>query len=56
MPAIMMNGKSYQMQELGFFSWFFNRNGDPSIGAGGKFSANGTFSGSAKACPPGGTN
>jgi hypothetical protein len=56
MPAITMNGKAYLMQELAFFSWYFNKNGDASIGAGGKFSSNGTFQGPAKACPPGGTN
>lgn len=43
MSGIMMNGKSYQMQELAFYSWFFNKAGDPSVGAGGKFSSNGTF-------------
>jgi hypothetical protein len=56
MPPITMNGKEYQMQELAFFSWYFNKDGDPSVGAGGKFSSNGTFQGPAKACPPGGTN
>jgi len=40
-PAVMMpNGVAYHPQELAFFSWFF---GAPSIGAGGKFSNNGTF-------------
>ncbi len=56
MPAITMNGKSYEMQELGFYSWYFNKSTDPSVGAGGKFSSNGTFGGPAKVCPPGGTN
>jgi hypothetical protein len=56
MPPITMNGKEYQMQELAFFSWYFNKDGAPSVGAGGKFSSNGTFQGPAKACPPGGTN
>lgn len=56
MPPITMNGKDYQMQELGFFSWYFNKSTDPSVGAGGKFSSNGTFAGPAKVCPPGGTN
>ena len=56
MPAIMMSGKSYQIQELPFFSWFFNKAGDPSVGAGGKFSSNGTFQGSSQSCPPGGSN
>jgi hypothetical protein len=56
MPAITLSGKAYHMQELGFFSWYFNKNGVASLGAGGKFSGNGTFKGPAKACPPGGTN
>jgi hypothetical protein len=56
MPPITLNGKEYQMQELAFFSWYFNKDRDPSVGAGGKFSSNGTFPGPAKACPPGGTN
>ena len=56
MTSIMLNGLGYQMQELAFFSWFFNGSGNPSTGAGGKFSSNGTFQGAAKACPPGGTN
>ena len=55
-PAVTMaNGYSYHLQELAFFSWFYNAQSDPSIGAGGKFSNNGTFKGPAKACPPGGT-
>jgi hypothetical protein len=56
MPTITMNGFSYHMQELAFFSWFFNSAATPSLGAGGKFSGNGTFGGSAKTCPPAGTN
>jgi hypothetical protein len=56
MPAITMNGKAYQMQELAFFSWFFNKSGDPSVGAGATFSSNGTFHGPSRLCPPGGTN
>lgn len=47
-------GVSYTLQELAFYSWFLGSK--PSLGAGGKFSDNGTFSGYAKACPPGGTN
>ena len=47
------NGLTYGVQELAFFNWFF---GGTSLGAGGKYSNNGTFSGFAKACPPGGTN
>jgi hypothetical protein len=49
----MPNGYTYHLQELAFFSWFF---GSPSLGAGGLFSNNGTFGGTAKLCPPGGTN
>jgi len=36
----MPNGYTYHMQELAYFSWFY---GAPSIGAGGLFSDNGTF-------------
>ncbi len=36
----MPNGFSYNLQELVFFSWFY---GGPSIGTGGLFSNNGTF-------------
>ena len=55
-PAIAMaNGLSYSPQELAFYSWYYNADGRASLGAGGKFSMNGTFSGPSKACPPGGT-
>jgi hypothetical protein len=47
------NGLTYHLQELAFGSWFFDA---PSLGAGGKYSNNGTFAGGAKPCPPGGTN
>ena len=50
-PALVMNGYSYHVQELAFFSWFFNGPSVPSYGAGGYFSSNGTFSGPAPACP-----
>ena len=40
LPGRSLNGFTYNMQELAFFSWFY---GHPSIGAGGKFSDNGTF-------------
>ena len=30
-------------KELAFFSWFFNPNSTPSLGAGGKFSSQGTL-------------
>jgi len=46
------NGLTYHLQELAFFSWFYGGN----LGAGGKYSDNGTFGGFAKPCPPGGTN
>jgi hypothetical protein len=49
----MPNGYTYHLQELAYYSWFY---GGTSIGAGGKYSNNGTFGGSAKLCPPGGTN
>ncbi len=56
MPAITLNGKAYHMQELGFFSWYFNKLGVASVGTGDKFSSNGKFSGPSKVCPTGGTN
>lgn len=55
-PAITMaNGLAYSLQELVFVSWYYNGQTNASLGAGGKFSTNGTFSGPAKVCPPGGT-
>jgi hypothetical protein len=40
-PRVTMpNGVNYHLQELAFYSWFFST---PSIGAGGAFSNNGTF-------------
>lgn len=42
----MGNGFTYHLQELAFFSWFY---GAPSIGAGGLFSDNGTFTSDAGA-------
>jgi hypothetical protein len=55
-PAIKMaNGITYHPQEPAFFSWFYNANATASVGAGGKFSMNGSFSGPSKSCPPGGT-
>lgn len=50
---VTLGGVSYTLQELAFYSWFY---GSPSVGAGGLFSDHGTFTGNAKACPPGGTN
>lgn len=54
LPVVALNGFNYHLQELAFFSWFTHDN--PSLGAGGKYSDNGTFGGFAKPCPPGGTN
>lgn len=45
------NGFTYHMQELAFFSWFY---GAPSLGAGGKYSDNGSFGGDAILCADGG--
>jgi hypothetical protein len=53
--TITLNGKAYHVQELGFFSWYFNAQTVASLGAGGKFSSNGKFKGPSKVCPPGGT-
>jgi len=39
--ATMPNTTTYSLQELAFFSWFFRQN--PSLGAGGLWSDNGTF-------------
>jgi hypothetical protein len=43
----MANGFTYHLQELAFFSWFF---GPPSIGAGHKFSNEGSFTSAQGAC------
>ena len=48
-------GSTYHPQELAFFSWFFNDQHTPSLGAGGVFSSNGKFKGPAKKCLPGGS-
>jgi hypothetical protein len=53
--AIYRNGYTYNLVELTYFSWFFNAQTTPSLGAGGAFSSNGTFKGPSMACPPGGT-
>jgi hypothetical protein len=45
-PSKTLNGFTYHMQELAFFSWFY---GKPSIGAGGLFSDHGTFTSDAGA-------
>jgi len=43
-----LNGKTYHLQELAFFSWFYHSS--PSLGANGWFSSNGTFRTSAAPC------
>jgi hypothetical protein len=43
----MSNGYTYHLQELAMYSWFY---GPPSIGAGHKFSDNGTFTSAQGAC------
>jgi hypothetical protein len=61
-PKIYMNGFGYLVQELAFFSWFYNENGYPSLGVGGKFSSHGYFTApsdtgiSANCTPAGGTD
>ncbi len=48
------NGISfYALPELAFFNWFY---GDPNLAQSGNYSNNGSFTGHAKPCPPGGTN
>jgi hypothetical protein len=49
-PVLMPNGYAYHLQELAFYSWFF---GEPSHGAGGLFSNNGTLTRNALPCVPG---
>lgn len=46
-PNVVMSGFTYHLQELAFYSWFY---GPPSIGAGAKFSDNGTFKAAQGAC------
>jgi hypothetical protein len=49
LPPVTMNGFTYSLQELVFFSWFFRQS--PSLGTGGKYSDNGTFtSGAGPVC------
>jgi len=47
-PLVNVNGYTYHLQELAFFSWFYHQN--PSWGAGGKYSDNGTFTTAAAPC------
>jgi len=46
-PPINVLGVTYHLQELAFYSWYF---GSPSIGAGGKYSDNGTFTKAQGSC------
>ena len=48
MPTVSLGGFTYHLQELAFFSWFYHQS--PSIGSGGKYSDNGTFSTFAANC------
>jgi hypothetical protein len=41
LPQVSLNGFSYTLQELAFFSWFYRQS--PSIGSGGLYSDNATF-------------
>jgi hypothetical protein len=43
-----LNNKTYHLQELAFFSWFYHSS--PSFGVNGWFSSNGTFRRSARPC------
>jgi hypothetical protein len=52
--SVTLNGNTFTLQELAFYSWYFGQS--PSLGAGGGYSDNGTFIGFAQPCPPGGTN
>jgi hypothetical protein len=45
--VVKMNGFNYHLQELAFFNWFY---GGPSMGAGGLYSDNGTFTAAQGAC------
>jgi hypothetical protein len=47
-----LNGFTYSLQELAFFSWFYHSS--PSLGINGWYSDQDTFTTSAAACPPGG--
>lgn len=56
-PAQTFNGHTYHLQELALFGWFFD-SWPPTgnWGIPGWYSTNGTFTGTSKVCPPGGTN
>jgi hypothetical protein len=49
------NGLTYASQELAYYSWFYGSSA-LGVGAGGLYSDNGSFTGPAILCPPGGTN
>jgi hypothetical protein len=51
----VLSSYTYHVQELAFFSWFYDAEFATSVGAGGKFSSNGTFTLPSKPCPPGGS-
>ena len=48
-PPVTMNNFTYNPQELAFYSWFYRQT--PSIGSGGVYSNNGTFTAGPPACP-----
>jgi hypothetical protein len=54
MPAVTVNGFTFHLQELAYFSWFYGAT--PSVAFNGQYSSNGTFHGYSKLCPPGGTH
>lgn len=47
-PLLSVSGGAYHMQELAFFSWFYHQK--PSLGVGGKYSDNGSFTTFAAHC------
>lgn len=48
-PPVTVNGFTYHLQELAFFSWFFRQT--PSWGVNGWYSNNGTFTTFSAPCP-----
>ena len=46
---VTLNGKTYQMQEMAFVSWFYHQS--PSSGVNGWYSNQGTFTSGAAPCP-----
>lgn len=53
LTATMANGFTYHLQELAFFSWFYNQT--PSLGVNGWYSSNGSFRSPALPCGSTGT-